>query len=140
MRITPCGSDSLQTPTSRRPCNPGGTEKSTQSLRSKLGRFCRKKISLFLSKSRNLRKSSNTTPPLTTSWGQGSMDLFGTRRLLFFHHGNEILKRGSCDDAKLRISLGTLPLAVHHRAATRFSSMISCFSSLTSSSSSKRAR
>jgi len=36
-------------------------EKSIQSWRSKLGRFCRKKISLLLSMLRNLRKS-DTTP------------------------------------------------------------------------------
>jgi len=71
--------------------NPGGAEKSTQSLRSKLGQFCQKKISLLLSKSGNLRRSSDTTPPLATSCGQGSTDLFGTRRLLFFHHANEIV-------------------------------------------------
>jgi len=36
-------------------------EKSIQSWRSKLGRFCQKKISLLLSMLRNLRKS-DTTP------------------------------------------------------------------------------
>ena len=36
-------------------------EKLIQSWRSKLGRFCRKKISLLLSMLRNLRKS-DTTP------------------------------------------------------------------------------
>ena len=56
----------------------------------------------------DLRKC-DTAPLLATSCGQGSTAPFGTLRLLFFHHANEILERGSCDDA---IELG--PVVVDH--------------------------